>query len=217
MDMGTERIVSQITRDTRISLFYKLSQYDRYLQGMRYRHAYAALCQRIVGKLFTDGSSPAALAALKLLSEIIEYEGFLSVPDIDVGSSKLATSAMWETTGELSRIIDSFDKEQELEERLENLLRAILLESDLGERESRNGDEAELSVPLYVLLPDPAQAVERIVCEILSEARIESRFFRLWPQLERNLLIASGIDPSVETSRQPIWPGQGANGDGRDN
>jgi hypothetical protein len=33
MDMGTERIVSQITRDKRISLFYKLIQYDRYLQG----------------------------------------------------------------------------------------------------------------------------------------------------------------------------------------
>jgi hypothetical protein len=42
MDMGTERIVSQITRDKRISLFYKLIQYDRYLQGMRYRQTYAA-------------------------------------------------------------------------------------------------------------------------------------------------------------------------------
>ena len=33
--------MSQITRDKRISLFYKLSQYDRYLQGMRYRQTYA--------------------------------------------------------------------------------------------------------------------------------------------------------------------------------
>jgi Replication-relaxation len=41
MDMGTERIVSQITRDKRISLFHKLTQYDRYLQGMRYRRTYA--------------------------------------------------------------------------------------------------------------------------------------------------------------------------------
>jgi Replication-relaxation len=42
MDMGTERIVSQITRDKRISLFYKISQYDRYLQGMRYRQTYSS-------------------------------------------------------------------------------------------------------------------------------------------------------------------------------
>jgi hypothetical protein len=39
--MGTEAVVSRITRDKRISLFYKLSQYDRYLQSMRYRQTYA--------------------------------------------------------------------------------------------------------------------------------------------------------------------------------
>ena len=41
MDMGTERIVTQITRDKRISLFHKLSQYDRYLESLRYRHTYS--------------------------------------------------------------------------------------------------------------------------------------------------------------------------------
>jgi Replication-relaxation len=40
MDMATERIVSDITRDSRVTLFYKLSQYDRYLQGMRYSDTY---------------------------------------------------------------------------------------------------------------------------------------------------------------------------------
>lgn len=40
----------------------------------------ATLCQAIVSKLFTDVSSPAALAALRLLTEIVEYEGFLTVP-----------------------------------------------------------------------------------------------------------------------------------------
>ena len=41
MDMATERIVTDITRDKRVTLFYKLSQYDRYLQGMRYSQKYA--------------------------------------------------------------------------------------------------------------------------------------------------------------------------------
>jgi hypothetical protein len=40
MDMATERIVSDITRDKRITLFYKLNQYDRYLQSMRYSETY---------------------------------------------------------------------------------------------------------------------------------------------------------------------------------
>jgi hypothetical protein len=40
MDMATERIVSHITRDSRITLHYKISQYDRYLKSLRYRHTY---------------------------------------------------------------------------------------------------------------------------------------------------------------------------------
>lgn len=42
MDMATERIVSFITRDSRITLYHKISQYDRYLTGQRYRHTYAS-------------------------------------------------------------------------------------------------------------------------------------------------------------------------------
>ena len=42
MDMATERIVSLITRDSRITLYYKISQYDRYLKSLRYMQTYAA-------------------------------------------------------------------------------------------------------------------------------------------------------------------------------
>jgi DNA-binding PadR family transcriptional regulator len=42
MDMATERIVSHITRDSRITLHYKIEQYDRYLQSLQYRQTYAA-------------------------------------------------------------------------------------------------------------------------------------------------------------------------------
>lgn len=41
MDMGTERIVSAITRDRRITLHHRITQYDRYLQGGRFAHSYA--------------------------------------------------------------------------------------------------------------------------------------------------------------------------------
>ena len=42
MDMATERIISMITRDSRITLHYKIKQYDRYLLGQRYRQTYSA-------------------------------------------------------------------------------------------------------------------------------------------------------------------------------
>jgi hypothetical protein len=41
MDMGTERIVSLILRDGRITVRHKFQQYDRYLQSKRYAQAYA--------------------------------------------------------------------------------------------------------------------------------------------------------------------------------
>jgi hypothetical protein len=41
MDMATERIVSTITRDHRITLHFKIMQYDRYLQSGRFAKTYA--------------------------------------------------------------------------------------------------------------------------------------------------------------------------------
>jgi hypothetical protein len=40
MDMGTERIVSLISRDPRITLHFKMQQYDRYLQSGRFVQTY---------------------------------------------------------------------------------------------------------------------------------------------------------------------------------
>lgn len=41
MDMATERIVTRITSDRRITLRYKIEQYDRYLTGGRFAKTYA--------------------------------------------------------------------------------------------------------------------------------------------------------------------------------
>jgi hypothetical protein len=42
MDMTTERIVSTITRDSKMTLHHKIKQYDRYLKNLRYRQTYSA-------------------------------------------------------------------------------------------------------------------------------------------------------------------------------
>jgi hypothetical protein len=43
--MATERIVSFITRDSRITLHHKIWQYGRYLKNMRYTQTYGAYGQ----------------------------------------------------------------------------------------------------------------------------------------------------------------------------
>jgi hypothetical protein len=40
MDMGSERIISHLPRDQKITLHYKLQQYDRYLKSLRYSQTY---------------------------------------------------------------------------------------------------------------------------------------------------------------------------------
>src|SRR5512132_174200 len=164
------------------------------------------LCQGLIAKLFTDSSSAVASASKGLLSDIIEYEGLLTMPNIDLANRALSTSEIWETTGALTRVLDSFEKSDALEERLEKLLLAVFSDSDLFSREAKAGSGAMFSVSLYALLPSPAVAVERVIGEILGEPRIDSPFFRLWPQLEENLLMASGIEPGEETRRQPVMP-----------
>jgi prolyl oligopeptidase PreP (S9A serine peptidase family) len=42
MDMATERIVTKISHDRRVTLRFRMEQYDRYLQSLRYAQTYAA-------------------------------------------------------------------------------------------------------------------------------------------------------------------------------
>jgi hypothetical protein len=164
------------------------------------------LCQGIISKLFTDPSLPIAQASKKLLAEIIWYEGLLRVPELDLTDTNPSTSKVWEMEDGLSRIVDSFEKTEALEERLEKLVRAILEGSDLAERQAKREGEAMFSVPLYTLLPKPILSVERILGQIVTERWPDSPFKRLWRQLKENMFVVSGIDPSDPGDREPVWP-----------
>ncbi len=43
--MATERIVSLVTRDSRVTLHHKIKQYDHYLQNLRYQETYGSYGQ----------------------------------------------------------------------------------------------------------------------------------------------------------------------------
>jgi hypothetical protein len=181
-----------------------LRQLERYRDEASVRRE--RLCQGIISRLFADPSLPVALAAKKLLEEIIWYEGFLRVPDIDLTDASPSTSKMWEMEDGLSRIVDSFEKTEALEGRLEKVVRAILDGSDLADKKAKREGEAMFSVPLYTLLPDPILSAERILEEIVTEPWADSPFHRLWRQLMENMFLASGIDPNAPGGREPVWP-----------
>jgi hypothetical protein len=76
-------------------------------------------------------------------------------------------------------------------------------------------DEAEtpLFVPFHDMLSQPALRVENALAVILNEPDIDSLFPHLWRQLDRNVLIASGIDPEgdVDRLKQAVFPTKARN------
>jgi hypothetical protein len=165
------------------------------------------LCRAVVEKVFTDSASPAGRAAFKLLTEILELEGFLTAVRFEQGEpAKLSTSEMWEKESELRRAFGFFERPHVIEARLEKLLRAIVDDSDLRTGQARGSEEAMFSVPLYTLLPSPVMAVERVLDEIVTEPLPESPFYRLCWQLKQNMFAASGINPASGSAKEPVWP-----------
>ena len=94
------------------------------------------------------------------------------VPNIDLSGRKLSTGEMWEMTGLLTRVLNSFEYTEPLKGRLEKLLTAVFSDSDLLSREGRLGEEAMFSVPIYALLPSPAMAVGHVLGEILGNRSV---------------------------------------------
>jgi hypothetical protein len=132
------------------ALIDQVSRYKEEAPVLRER-----LCQGIISRVFTDPSLPIAQASKKLLAEIIWYEGLLMVPEIDLTDTNPSTSKVWEMEDGLSRIVDSLEKTEALEERLDKVVRAILEGSDLTQRKAKREGEAMFSVPLYSFCPIP--------------------------------------------------------------
>jgi hypothetical protein len=109
------------------------------------------LRESVIAKLFTDPSTGIALASRTLLTDIIWYEGLLRVPDIDLTDARPSTGKIWEMEDALSRVVDSFEKTQALQGRLEKLVSAILDGSDLAGRKGKREGDTMFSVPLYAL------------------------------------------------------------------
>jgi hypothetical protein len=79
--------------------------------------------------------------------------------------------------------------------------------TDLGSTRIIAEDEwASLSVPLYVLLPDPVRAIETVIGIAFNDELIQAGLFEhLRLQLDYNVNIASGIEPAdPEASRKAV-------------
>src|SRR3954447_8374616 len=170
------------------------------------------LCQRVVEQVFVlsldTSTPPLAMASLRLVSRLVANEGHFSIPKVNL-EGKLSTVQIWDLTSTLKKHLAPFENPEvaaRIEKTLEALLRNLLYEQSL----ELPYDEAEtpLFVPFHDMLSQPALRVENALAVILNEPDIDSLFPHLWRQLDRNVLIASGIDPEgdVDRLKQAVFP-----------
>src|SRR4051812_15772215 len=175
------------------------------------------LCQRVVEQVFVlsldKSTPPLAMASLRLVSKLVANEGHFSIPKVNL-EGKLSTVQIWDLTSTLKKHLAPFENSEvaaRIEQTLEALLRNLLYEQSL----ELPYDEAEtpLFVPFHDMLSQPALRVETVLAVILNEPTSESLFPHLWRQLERNILIVTGLDPDDEGDRQrpPVLPTQSRN------
>lgn len=172
------------------------------------------LCRTAVVSAFNgsvnDSIGLVGRAAYQLCQALLAFEGHLYIPTIEINKPR-ATVETWELTATIKRALVPFE-EQTKRELITAAFTMLVkrLTDGLPPITVTAGEEwASLSVPLYVFLPDPADAIEIAVRMPFTEELMRVGFFeRLRMRLADNVSIASGIDPNraEESSKAIVMP-----------
>jgi hypothetical protein len=138
---------------------------------------------------------------------LLSLEGYLHIPTIDINKQR-TMAEMWELTAKIQRVLIPFE-EQTKRELIELAFTKLVerISDGLPEITNMAEDEwASLSVPLYVLLPEPVRVVETVIGIAFNDELIQAGLFeRLRRRLDYNINIASGIDPAdPDASRKAV-------------
>jgi hypothetical protein len=129
-----------------------------------------ALCTEAVSYAFNlltgvDARGLVGRAAYQLCQDILALEGHLYLPAIDINKS-YTMGEMWELTAAIKNALVPFEDENKkviITATLVTLLERLTC--GLPQISTAGDAWASLSVPLYVLLPDPVKAIEAAICQ----------------------------------------------------
>jgi hypothetical protein len=159
------------------------------------------LCTKAVASVFNLSiNDPRGLieeAAYQLCLTLLAIEGHLYLPAIEINKQRTMTET-WELTAKIKRALMPFEEQSKkklIEHAFTNLVGRI--SDGLPQISIMAEDEwASLSVPLYVLLPDPVRAIETVIGIAFNDELIQAGLFEhLRFRLNYNINIASGINP----------------------
>ena len=165
-----------------------------------------------------DLTNPFVLAANQLCQDILHYERYFPLPEIDF-TKELRLSEIWELTALIRRCLGFYEKKEQ-QEKVGRILRMflynLLLDSErrpwLDEKLFRMADEDVLFYAtvesLHANIP---QAIEAVMSVVGQQCTQEGEPLpRLFNKIDVNLLLASGIDPHrrAQSRKETVWPMQ---------
>src|SRR5207302_1373762 len=126
------------------------------------------LCAKAVASAFNlsinDPRGVVEKAAYQLCLTLLAIEGHLYLPAIEINKQRTMTET-WELTAKIKRALVPFE-EQSKKELIELAFTKLVerISDGLPQISIMAEDEwASLSVPLYVLLPEPVQVIETVI------------------------------------------------------
>jgi hypothetical protein len=213
--IATSRRMSQDQTEL-YRLYKKLRQYEAQAEGILTHVCWGSVISALDPSP-DDLTNPIVIAANQLCQNVLLYEKYFPLPEIDF-TRQLPLGETWELTKLVRRCLAFYETknhQEKIGEHLWNVLRNIFFDLEgrpcLDEKLIRGeGEEALFAVPLESVHTNIPQSIEGIgyvlgkVC-VLPDGE---PFPKLWKKYPVNMCVASGIDPAeIETSKKdPIQP-----------
>jgi hypothetical protein len=214
--IATARRMSQDQREL-YNLYKKLLRYTDQAQD-----TCTTVCRGAVKSALDpspdDLTNPFVLAANQLCQDILRYEEYFPLPEIDL-TRELSLGKVWELTA-LTRRCLAFYETQKQQEKVGEIL-GMFLYNLLHDQERRPwldeklfrvaSEDVLFSATLESLHANIPQAIEAVISILGQECTQEGEPFpRLYNKIDDNFFLASGIDPNrrEQSRKEPVMPRQ---------
>ena len=200
------------------NLYKKMRQYEAQAEGIVTHVCWGSVIKALDPSP-DDLTTPIVLAANQLCQNILLYEKYFPLPEIDF-NKQFSLGQTWEATKLVRRCLEFYETKNN-QEKIGHLLGAFL-HNIFYDQEGRpcldeklfrgEGEEALFAVVLESVHTDIPRAIEGVGYALGNGCVLPDGepFPRLWKIFPVNMAVASGIDPSeMETStKDPVMPSE---------
>ena len=163
------------------------------------------LSQLAVGKAAVDAHSQTEKIANQLCQDILIYEGYFPLTEIDF-TENISLGDIWKLTETVQRQLNFYENKGNREEIRKTL--SLFVKNLFPRLDATDTQGVHVGfVPLVRLLPDPVKTLDGLISFVAAEAGEDGNglISRLGQQIRETHMVISGIDPERdEPGRKPF-------------